>query len=87
MRVLIDGAALRRELARRGWCQRDLAARAGLSCPTVSAAIAGRAVNPQTLKLIANAIVLAEPIDGIDALLVHASHTGAALREEHHGPA
>jgi len=66
--VLINGEALRRELARRGWCQRDLAVRTGLSGPTVSAAVGGRAVNPQTLRLIAKAIVLAESLDVVAAL-------------------
>jgi hypothetical protein len=70
MGVVISAARLRYELARRGWCGCDLARAAGISAPTVSAAIAGRPVAPRTVRRIAQALADASPVDGVDELLV-----------------
>jgi transcriptional regulator with XRE-family HTH domain len=69
MGIVICSARLRLELARRGWGHRDLARAAGISPPTVSAAIAGRPVAPRTLKRIAEALATVAPVDGVDQLL------------------
>jgi len=74
--VLINSHSLRRELLRRGWCQHDLAVNAGISSPTVSAALAGRAVTPRTLKLIATALSLVAPIEGVEELIAAHSPSG-----------
>jgi hypothetical protein len=69
MGVVIRSPRLRHELARRGWCNYDLARAAGISAPTVSAAMAGRPLSPKTVRLIARALCSAPALDGIDALL------------------
>ena len=67
--VRISVQRLRLELARRGWTHGDLARSAGISAPTVSAAMAGRPVAPRTVRRIAEALSLAPVVDGIDVLL------------------
>jgi DNA-binding Xre family transcriptional regulator len=57
------------ELARRGWAHTDLARAAGISPPTVSAAVAGRPVAPSTLRKIADALASTPVVEGIDVLL------------------
>ena len=69
MSVLIDVERLRRELSRRGWGQCDLARAAGISAPTVTAAVSGKAIAPRTLRLIAIALSSKDPIPGVDELL------------------
>jgi lambda repressor-like predicted transcriptional regulator len=68
--VRIVTARLRLELARRGWGHADLARIAGISAPTVSAAVAGRPLAPRTVRRIADALSEAPVIEGIDAPLV-----------------
>ena len=70
MGVKVSASRLRLELARRGWSHGDLARSAGISPPTVSAAMAGRAVAPRTVRRIAQALATAPTIEGIDTLLV-----------------
>ncbi|MGH7744682.1 MAG: helix-turn-helix domain-containing protein, partial [Candidatus Dormibacteria bacterium] len=67
--VSISSPRLRLELARRGWTHCDLARSAGISAPTVSAAIAGRPLAPGTVRRIAQALSMAPIVEGIDALL------------------
>jgi transcriptional regulator with XRE-family HTH domain len=69
MSVRLSTSRLRYELARRGWGHSDLARVAGISAPTVSAAMAGKAMAPRTLKRIAAALVATPPVDGVDDLL------------------
>ena len=69
MGIMISSLRLRLELARRGWAHNDLARAAGISPPTVSAAMAGRPVAPSTLRKIAGALVSAPVVEGIDMLL------------------
>jgi plasmid maintenance system antidote protein VapI len=69
MGVRVSGSRLRLELARRGWSHGDLARSAGISPPTVSAAIAGRPLAPRTVRRIAEALATAPSIEGIDVLL------------------
>jgi transcriptional regulator with XRE-family HTH domain len=66
---VISSGRLRLELARRGWALSDLATAAGISPPTVSAAIAGRALAPNTVRRIALALAGTPPVDGVDDLL------------------
>jgi hypothetical protein len=49
---------------------------AGISTPTVSAAMAGRRLSPRTVRRIAAALAASPPVEGIDMLLV-----GWATRE------
>jgi len=67
--VVLRADRLRWELARRGWGNGDLARAAGLSHPTVGAALAGRRVSPRTVRRIARALTDATPVEGADQLL------------------
>jgi lambda repressor-like predicted transcriptional regulator len=70
MGVFLSAARVEREIARQGWTHADLARAAGVSQPTVTAALGGRSVAPRTLRLIAQALLAQPPIDGIDSLLL-----------------
>jgi transcriptional regulator with XRE-family HTH domain len=67
--VQIQPARLRFEMARRGLSVTDLACAAKISHPTVSAALAGRAISSQSLQLIAVALTRLPVIEIIDSLL------------------
>ena len=69
MSVGIDPDVLRREMARRGWRNTDLARAARISDATVSAACAGKPVSAVTLKLIAEALATAPALIYVDRLL------------------
>jgi transcriptional regulator with XRE-family HTH domain len=69
MSVRLDAARLRHERDRRAWTNTELAAAAGVSNPTVTAALAGRPVSPRTLRLIARALAAAPAIADIELLL------------------
>jgi transcriptional regulator with XRE-family HTH domain len=69
MTVQLDPARLERELARRGWNASDLARAAGCSIATISGARRGRAISSSTLSKIANALLQAPVVPGIDDLL------------------
>jgi transcriptional regulator with XRE-family HTH domain len=69
MDILVNRDRLSHELARRGWTVAELAVRAGVSAPTVTAVMAGRLVRPSTVKRIALAISKAPVVDGIDQIL------------------
>jgi transcriptional regulator with XRE-family HTH domain len=69
MSVRLDSGRLRYELDRRAWTNAELAAAAGVSGPTVTAALAGRPVSPRTLRLIAAALAGAPAIRGVEVLL------------------
>lgn len=69
MGVSIVASRLQLELARRGWRHCDLARTAGISAPTVSAAMAGRPLAPRTVRLIAEALSTTPVIHGIDSIL------------------
>lgn len=56
MTVVVDADRLREALATRGWSATDLARSAGLSAPTVGAALAGRPITARSLKSIAVAL-------------------------------
>jgi transcriptional regulator with XRE-family HTH domain len=60
---------LKKEIVRRGWQGCDLAQRAHLSAPTVSAALAGRPLKVATLLKIAKALAATTPIQELDDLL------------------
>jgi transcriptional regulator with XRE-family HTH domain len=62
-------ARLERELARRGWNASDLAKASGISVATISAARHGRAVANSTLCRIADALMNAPVMPGVDDLL------------------
>lgn len=61
---------LRLEMARRGWSATDLAREAGVSRPTVSAAMSGKAVAARTLGLVAAALARAPVLPVIDSLVL-----------------
>jgi transcriptional regulator with XRE-family HTH domain len=65
----LNTSRLDRELARRGWTANDLAAASGVSPATISAARRGRPVNHRTLRRIADALVKAPIVSGVEALL------------------
>ena len=69
MSVTVHPGRLRQELARRGWSAADLARHAGLSHPTVGAALAGRPIAAASLACVARALGEAPPIEAIDRLL------------------
>ncbi len=60
---------LRHDMARRGWANCDLARAAGISAPTVTAALRGRPVAPQTVRKIATALARATVVEGIDSII------------------
>ena len=65
----LQPARLERELARRGWNATDLATASGISVATISAARHGRPVSNATLCKIADALLKAPVIPGVDDLL------------------
>lgn len=69
MGITINAAALERELARRGWTNRDLARAAGLCDATVSTARSGQRISPHTIRLIAAALAAAPAVAEIESLL------------------
>lgn len=56
-------------MVRRGLSVRGLAKAAGLSAPTISTALAGRAIAAYSLRQIAETLTRIPPIDIVDALL------------------
>ena len=68
----LNRARLDRELACLGWTASDLAAASGISPTTISAARHGRPVNLKTLHRIADALVKAPTVSGVEALLERA---------------
>jgi hypothetical protein len=69
MSVVIDPQQLRGELARRGWSAGDLARDAGVSAPTVSAALAGRLLAAHTAPSIVNDLARPPGLLELDRLL------------------
>jgi transcriptional regulator with XRE-family HTH domain len=69
MGVRISPARIDRELARRGWSATDLARASGCSPSTISGARRGRQVTNETLRKIADALLSAPVVPGIDVLL------------------
>ncbi len=69
MSARLNRAGLDRELARRGWTASDLAAASGVSPVTISAARHGRPVRHKTLHKLADALLKAPIVAGMDALL------------------
>ncbi len=65
----MNAARLDRELARRGWNATDLAKASGTSVATISAARSGRPVANATLCKIADALLKAPVVPGVDDLL------------------
>jgi transcriptional regulator with XRE-family HTH domain len=76
MSVVLSANRAQLEATRRGWSLTDLAREAGLSIPTVSAALNGRPVSVRTLRLIASAFAQAPVLQGADDLLP-LGHTGS----------
>jgi transcriptional regulator with XRE-family HTH domain len=70
MGVVVHPGRLRLEMARRGWSATDLARESGISRPTISAALAGKAIAARSVGLLglAFARVPAEP--AIDSLIL-----------------
>lgn len=70
MSVRLDAARLRHERDRRAWTNSELASAAGVSNPTVTAALAGRPVSPRTLRLLARALASCPAVENIETLLL-----------------
>lgn len=69
MGIRISPERLDRELARRGWNATELAKASGCSPSTISGALRGRRVNNETLRKIADALLNAPVVPGVDILL------------------
>ena len=69
----LNRARLDHELACRGWTANDLAVASGISPTTISAARHGRPVKHKTLQRIANTLLKAPMVSGVEALLEHAA--------------
>ena len=69
MSVRLDASRLRHERDRRAWTNAELAAAAGVSNPTVTAALAGRPVAPRTLRLLAREFAACPAVEDVEALL------------------
>ena len=69
MGVRISPNRIDRELARRGWSATDLARASGCSPSTISGARRGRQVTNDTLRKIADALLSAPVVPGVDVLL------------------
>jgi len=65
----MNAAQLDREMARRGWNATDLAKASGVSMATISGARRGRPVSNSTLCKIAEALMKAPVMPGVDNLL------------------
>jgi len=76
MGITVDGERLRRELIRRGWHSSDLARAAGLSEPTISAALMGHQISVHSLRSIAEAIARTPEVAGIDKLMAGGNRAG-----------
>lgn len=76
MGVALRPEVLARKVARRGWSLADLAAAAGLSGPTITAARAGRPISPVSFRLIVRALLAAPVLAGVDDLLANAGGGG-----------
>jgi transcriptional regulator with XRE-family HTH domain len=69
MSVVIKPDRLRYELTVRGLTGMDLARASGLSAATISAALAGRGVSMQTLRLIARTLTTLPKVAILDSLV------------------
>ncbi len=69
MGVALSATQLRRELAKRGLSQAELANLAGVAPATVTHAVHGRPVTPATVARIARALLRVPVIDGVESLL------------------
>jgi transcriptional regulator with XRE-family HTH domain len=70
MSVVIHPGRLRQALARRGWSAADLARVAGVSRPTVGAALGGRPITARSLRLMAEALAREPALTAIDDFLM-----------------
>jgi transcriptional regulator with XRE-family HTH domain len=71
MSFVVHPGQLRRELARRGLSATQLARESGLSTPTITAALAGRAISATSVSLIAKALARLPVLELIDSLLFY----------------
>ncbi len=69
MGIIVNGYALRQALAERGLHPGELAARAGVSGPTLSHALAGRPLAPCTVRRLLTALAGIPPLPGADYLI------------------
>lgn len=69
MRTRLNVEGLRRELARRGMTQAELAAVAGLAEATVSHALNGRLVEHGTIRALARALTVTPALAGADGIV------------------
>jgi len=70
MSLTLDVHHVRAEMGRRGWTQVDLAEAAGISQPTVSAALAGRPIKEKSARAIAAALKGSKPNPAIERILL-----------------
>jgi transcriptional regulator with XRE-family HTH domain len=83
MGARISPTRIDRELARRGWSATDLARASGCSASTISGARRGRQVTNETLRKIADALLSAPVVPGVDFLLE--PEDGAAIEPGSNG--
>jgi transcriptional regulator with XRE-family HTH domain len=76
MRTVLDADGLRRELARRGMTQAELALVSGLSEVTVSHVMTGKKVAWTTVRKLARGLTVTPCLPGVDALILQKT-TGA----------
>lgn len=69
MNLALSPDRLRFELARRGLSQSQFAVLAGISEPTVSHGMTGKAISEATLAKMARTLAAIPPLPGVDALL------------------
>jgi transcriptional regulator with XRE-family HTH domain len=69
MGVVLHPGRLKLEMARRAWSATDLARESGISRPTISAALAGKAIAAKSVGLVARAFARVPAEPAIDALI------------------
>jgi transcriptional regulator with XRE-family HTH domain len=78
VRIRLDPEGLRRELARRGMTQTELAAAAGLTQATVSHAATGQTIDHTTLRKLAHTLAVTPPLNGADLIIAPLKSTAEA---------
>ncbi len=69
MRVLFDPSRLRYEIQLRGLTLQEVSKRSHVSAPTITAALAGRALNMRSALAVSRALQTAPPLEEMAALL------------------
>jgi transcriptional regulator with XRE-family HTH domain len=81
--VCLEPAQIRHQLAVRGLCASDLAKLAGVSPPTVSQALRGRAVSPRTVRALVLALASVPELPGHEGLIAQRAPVDADEECQH----